>query len=117
MKKCKKFERPRAQRRVKTDTDPTEQTFVADMTKHLRVNRALRKDGIQITRGLAKVIVDGCAEVAKDTIVAKGKAALPNLGAMELELPLCGAQEHKEKSQACSGGQDSCGTPSSWSLS
>ena len=101
MKKC---ERPRTQRRVKRDTEPTKKTFVADMTKNLRMNRTPRNHGVKINQEFAQVIVDCYAEAAKDTIVAKGRAALPNPGTLELQLRPCKSQEHKAQAQTYSGG-------------
>ena len=81
------------------------------MTKHLRMNRTLRNHGVKITQELAKVIVDGYAEVVKDNIVTKGKAALPNLGTLELQLRQCRSPKHKAQAQTYSGGPGFLWTP------
>ena len=82
----RKFDRPRAKRRVKTDTDQTKNALVADLTKRLRTSSTLKINRVKITQESAKVIVDSYAEAVKNAIVNAGKAALPNLGTNQLQL-------------------------------
>ena len=102
----RKFERPRARRRVKTDTDLTNKTFVADLTSRLRTSCAPTHNGVQITQASANITAGSCAEDAKNATVNAGKTAPPNLGTIQLQLRPCRSHAHKGQAQSYSAGKE-----------